>query len=112
MDHLSHPLDHEPTSFKSHGLHIIRRNDASDLIRIQEGAQAQLLRQQHIGRSCLACAIGTAENEDVFHAYESGFRPYAGTNSFFPPFFSGSAIVTGPCVSTVGGGGASPIRFE
>jgi len=39
-------------------------------------------------------------------------EPYAGTNSFFPPFFSGSAIVTGPCVSTVGGGGALPIRFE
>jgi len=38
--------------------------------------------------------------------------PYAGTNSFFPPFFSGSTIGTGPCVSTVGGGGASPIRFE
>src|SRR5580698_7784492 len=31
-----------------------------------------------------------------------------GFNSLFPPYFA----TTGPCVSAVGGGGASPIRFE
>ena len=34
--------------------------------------------------------------------------PYAGCNSLFSSFFS----TTGPCVSTVGGGGASPMRLE
>jgi hypothetical protein len=32
----------------------------------------------------------------------------AGCSSFFASGFS----ITGPCVSAVGGGGASPIRFE
>ena len=52
---------------------------------------------------------GTAAESDAFHQLRvSRTKRYAGCSFFFPPFFS----TTGPCVSTVGGGGASPIRFE
>lgn len=48
---------------------------------------------------------------DLFHFLSflvtRSHAPYAGCSSFFGPFSN-----TGPCVSTVGGGGASPIRFE
>jgi hypothetical protein len=47
-------------------------------------------------------------NQDPARRTMSFMLIYAGCSSFFSPFFS----TTGPCVSAVGGGGASPIRFE
>jgi len=71
--------------------------------------------QQNPRSRSLAGPIRTADDNDLFHVHIS--RPivlaaYAGCSSLLLPFFSGPAMGTGPCVSAVGGGGASPIRFE
>ena len=103
---------------KPRPLHCLEKGPRN-LIGIQECVDSKLLGQQDVGRSSLARAVGAAKNEDVLHfgrqrliplAY-SAIKAYAGCNCFLPPFLAAFST-TGPWVSAVGGGGASPMRFE
>lgn len=66
-DQISHPLNHDPAGFECRGLHMVRRDAPRNLIRIQECVNAQLLRQKNLRRRSFARAIGTAEDDNVFH---------------------------------------------
>ena len=107
-DHIPHPFNHHSARRKSYAFNIVRRNAPRDLIGIQEGVYAKPVRQQKLGCCSLSRAVRAAEDNNVFHVLSSGPARYAGCNSRFWSFFSS----TGPCVSAVGGGGASPMRLE
>ena len=99
---ITHPLDHQPAGLKGDRLNVARGDLSCNLIRVEKRVDAQVLRQKYFRRRRLARSVWATENDEVFDTH------YAGTSSFLPPFFS----TTGPWVSTVGGGGASPMRLE
>src|SRR5437667_7960561 len=55
---IPHPLDHEPTGGQGRTLGIERRQPACNLVRVDELADAELLRQQHRSRRGFARSIG------------------------------------------------------
>jgi hypothetical protein len=111
----SHSLNHSAPRSECSRVHVVRRDASRNLVSIEVRVQFERFSQQNPRCRRLSGSIRTANYDDLFQVHFSRpiLRvPYAGCSSLLPPFFSDPAMGTGPCVSAVGGGGASPIRFE
>src|SRR5205809_1416527 len=68
---IPHSLDHKPTGGQGSTLGVEGRQSACNLVRVDELADAELLRQQYRSRRGFARSIGASKDDDILQQHRN-----------------------------------------